>query len=114
MVAPPSLAKMQINRSPGSTVAGSATAWAVISVADDDGVIDRTVGNVLGAGAAVVKVQVASAASGLPAASFTPASPLLIVATYIVDGVRSAVALRVAVKVAASYVTVAGSTSVVP
>src|SRR5687767_8048567 len=45
MVAPPSLAKMQIKRSPGSTVAGSATACAVVSVANDDGVIDRTTGN---------------------------------------------------------------------
>src|SRR5688572_25345227 len=85
LVASPSLAKMPMSRSPGSTVAGSATACAAASLANEDAVTERTTGNEIGGGgggaAAVVKLQVASAASGLPAVSVTPVAPPLIVAT---------------------------------
>src|SRR5688572_10512631 len=106
LVAAPSLAKTPMSRSPGSTVAGSATACAVVSVANDDAVTERTTGDEIGGGggggAAVVKLQVASAASGLPAVSVTPVAPPLTVATYAVEVPRSALGSSVAVRVTAS------------
>src|SRR5688572_839121 len=64
-----------------------------------------TMGGVVSGGgeaAAVVNVQVVSAASGLPAVSVTPEAPPLIVATYVVEVPRSAFGSSVAVRDAAS------------
>src|SRR6516164_4188841 len=63
--------------------------------------------------APVVNVQVKSTASGFPAASVTPAAPLLIVAVYNTLAVSAAVGVNVTMCVAAAYATVA-ATSVVP
>ena len=62
---------------------------------------------------AVVKVHVLSAANALPAASFTPLEPPLIVAVYVVPAARSAVGFNVATLPVLLYVTAAG-TVVVP
>src|SRR3990170_5128295 len=52
----PSLAKMPMSRSLGSTVAGMATAWAVVSLANEDGVTESTTGNSPGGGGVGVGV----------------------------------------------------------
>ena len=55
-----------------------------------------TISDVLVPAEAVVKVQVLDAANALPAASFTPSGPLLIVAVYVVPAARSAPGFNVA------------------
>jgi hypothetical protein len=62
----------------------------------------------------VVKVQILSDASALPAASFTPVEPLLIVAVYGVPAARSAVGFNVATLVVLSYATAAATVVPVP
>jgi hypothetical protein len=87
------------------SVAGSiaseklAPAWAdsATSVAPLAGLMAVMTGGVLSVAGAVVKVETRSAASGLPAVSFTPAEPPLIVRVWAMLGVRSAVGSRVTV-----------------
>src|SRR5688500_3827712 len=85
--------KVAVMFAPGATSTAAFTG--------DDAVI---VGGVVsgGGGAAIVNVQVASAASGLPAASVTPERPPSTVARYVVAGSRSALGSRVATRVTAS------------
>ena len=66
-------------------------------------------GGVVSAASAVVNDQVTVAASGLPAASVTPPDPLGSVAVYVVAGSSGSVGSSVAVRVVASYVTVAAT-----
>ena len=71
-------------------------------VAPPAGLDPVTVGGVVSGAAAVVNVQVASAASRLPAVSAMPVGPPRTRAVYWVEAVRAAVGVRVAVRVAAS------------
>src|SRR5688572_9334083 len=64
-------------------------------------------------GLVVVKVHVSSDASALPATSFTPSEPPLIVAVYVVPAARSASGFNVATLSVLLYATDAG-TVVVP
>ena len=72
-----------------------------------------TVSDVPPPAGAVVNVQVLSAANALPAASFTPVAPPLIVAVYVVPAARSAPGFNVATLFVLLYDTAAG-TVVVP
>ncbi len=62
-----------------------------------------------GEGPAVVKVHVLSEANALPATSFTPPAPPLIVAVYVVPAARSAVGFNVATLFVLLYDTAAGT-----
>ena len=59
--------------------------------------------------AAVVKVHVLSEANALPATSFTPPEPPLIVAVYVVPAARSAPGFNIATLSVLLYVTAAGT-----
>src|SRR5687767_9851170 len=85
--------KLAVTRAP------TATSTAVFA-----GEVAVTVGGVVsgGGGTVVVKVQIVSVASGLPTASVTPEAPPLIVATYVVEVLRSALGSSVAVRLTAS------------
>ena len=50
---------------------------------------------------AVVKLQMTSVASGVPAVSFTPVAPPFTVAVYVLLGANDALGVRVAVRVPA-------------
>src|SRR5262245_7226341 len=72
-----------------------------ILVSPRAGVIERTRG-----GVTVVKVHVRSAASGLPAKSFTPASPPFTTAVYLIPPLSGAVGSNVKIREFASGFTV--------
>src|SRR5688572_5455020 len=70
-------------------------------VAPEAGVVLVTLGGVVSAAATVVKLQTLSAASALPATSFTPLAPLLMVAVYVMLACRTALGVSVAVRLEA-------------